>query len=201
MATALDLMISMFIGIAIFGIIITGSGNASDESSLQRYETQTMESLLSTMEVLEADLRNAGSGVADTLPMISRAERSQVILYEVLNPTSGKVDTIHYSLGGTSELSRTENPTDRYLYRKVNSGPAERVGVVTEFALLYLTAANVELPVPVPTGSLSEINAVELTIEAQSPVAMENAAGREGPKLYPASRFVNRRFESKNLKR
>lgn len=191
----------MFIGIAIFGIIIAGTRNAADDSSFQRYETQTMESLLSTMEVLESDMRNAGAGVADTLPMISRAELSEVILHEVIKRGSAKVDTIHYSLGSTGELSKTENPNDRYLYRKVNKEPALRVGVLTEFVLRYLTAANVVLPVPVPTDRLSEINAVELTIEVQSMNALENAAGIEGPKRYSASRFDNRRFESKNLKR
>ncbi|MBX2990018.1 MAG: hypothetical protein KF749_02500 [Bacteroidetes bacterium] len=201
MATALDLLISMFIGIAIFGILIAGTQNAADDSSFQRFETQTMESLLSTMEVIESDMRNAGAGIADTLPKISKADLSEMILHRVINRGSAKADTIHYSIGPTNEVSKTENPDDRFLYRKLNKEPALRVGVVTEFALRYLTAANVELPVPVPADRLTEINAMELTIEVQSPHAIENAAGIEGPKRYTASRFVSRRFESKNLKR
>lgn len=201
MSSVLDLMFSMVVGIAIFGVIITASQNASDESSLQRKDTQAMESLLSTVEVLEGDMRNIGSGVADTLLMVSNAELAAVTFHEVLSRGSGKIDTIAYYIGSPGELTKTENPNDRYLYRKVNLGQPLRIGTVSEFMLRYLTAAGGELPVPVPSNRLSEITALEVTLEVQSPHALENAAGIGGPKRYPAARIAGRRFESKNLKR
>ncbi len=84
--------------------------------------------------------------------------------------SDGKMDTITYYIGPTSELLSTPNPRDRYLYRQINTGLPIRIYLgLTEFRFKYFNATEREIrqfPVPNPGG----IHIIQLSVSLENPV-------------------------------
>ena len=114
---------------------------------------------------------------------------------------SGVVDTIRYYLGPISALSGTQNEIDRLLHRQVGTANPAAIGAVTIFQLNYMTQDGVFRNRPVPSGQLSEIHTVEVTIEVQNPYAPLNPLGNSPEALFSSSLWQQTRLASQNSRR
>jgi hypothetical protein len=112
-------------------------------------------------------------------------------------PTSIPVD-IKYYLGSSSELSWTENPNDKYLYRKEGGDPAAPIGILTRFNIKYFSFLNEIIETP-GIDSLRNIALVEVTMEVQSPYA--SYIDEKGNMRFASALWRQTRLASQNLRR
>ncbi|MFW9930829.1 MAG: hypothetical protein ACFFD1_15680, partial [Candidatus Thorarchaeota archaeon] len=145
--------------------------NGSEELILQR-------NLTTSAEILERDFRRIGYcqnyqlALADSTSNIVLATDTCISfktdVYDV-----GKIDTLKYYIGSTSELTSTPNPRDRYLYRVVNNETPVKVNLgITNFRLVYFNFQGDTLSPPIANKKL--ISTVEINL------AVENVEGYGG---------------------
>ncbi len=116
-------------------------------------------------EIVSDDLRKAGIGVADTA--FTLADTSQIRFLADLD-ADGTVDTLHYYTGGPSEAAQTLNPSDRVLYRVLNSDAPDEIRLgVTTFTLSYFGAAGDSLGLSPVLGDIRQVR-VDLTTESRA---------------------------------
>jgi len=204
MNTILDYLGSLFFGGVLLSIILSANDIASENHSVYNGDMLVQEMMAQTAHLVEGEFRNMGVGVAETNRSVLAADTSSIrFLYDV--DRNGTPDTVTYALGAASELPGTQNELDRPLYRRVSGGTAGAVGVVTMFHLQYMTRLGEVLPTPVPTGRLSEIHTVEVTMEVQNPYAVLRKAGErqagERDAIYSSSLWQQTRLASMNARR
>lgn len=205
MGTVLDLLASTLFGGVLLMIILNANDIASENHSKYNGDELVQEMLVSTARLLEGEFRNMGFGVSDTQRAVMVADTSRIsfLCAEPNNVTM--IDTIKYRLGPASELLKTENELDRYLYRQVNNQEDCKVGVVTVFKLSYMTGDGDTIPTPVPSDRLSEIHVVEVTMEVQNPFAVSRQTALIHPgertALYSSSLWQQTRLASQNSRR
>ncbi len=156
MGTMFDIVGSLVIRVAI--VLITLSMNILLNNTLYQ---KTAYSLLKQnqaimTDIMEVEIRQIGHHVTSTPFLI--ADTAQVkFLADIDN--SGVVDTIYYYLGPTSELSQTENPNDRKMYRVLNNGQRYDCGSgVTRLQFQYSDSTGS------PTANLSLIKSVNVKL-------------------------------------
>ncbi len=204
MGTMLDLLSSTIFGGVLLVIILNANEMAVENSFKYNGDEIVQEMLVSTARLLEGEFRNMGDGVKDTANTVLLADTSRVT-FLCKNRTTSNMDTIKYRMGPISELSKTKNEIDRFLYRQVGSGMDAKVGVVTVFKLKYKNISGDSLVTPVAGDELSEIHVVELTMEVQNPYAISRKAAQINPgertALYSSSLWQQTRLASQNTRR
>jgi hypothetical protein len=205
MGTMLDLLSSTIFGGVLLVIILNANDMAVENSFKYNGDEIVQEMLVSTARLLEGEFRNMGYGVHDTLTTVLYADTSRITFLSKHGTASTVMDTIKYRLGPISELTKTKNEVDRFLYRQVSSGTDDKVGVVTIFKLKYKTISGDTLVTPVASDELSEIHVVELTMEVQNPYAISRRAAEINPgertALYSSSLWQQTRLASQNSRR
>jgi hypothetical protein len=208
MGTLLDLLASTIFGGVLLLIVLDANEIANENHSKYNGDQLVQEMLVSTVRLLEGELRNMGFGVPDTAtntPIVRYADTSRIAFLCDLGRDGGFIDTVKYRIGPISELQSTKNELDRYLYRKINSDPELKVGVVTVFKMRYLTQSGVPIATPVPSDELSEIGVVEVTLEVQNPYAISRQAAMVRPgerdALYSSSLWQQTRLAGQNYRR
>lgn len=193
-AALLDIIGSIVIGgfllLMVFGVHDSTIRNTYGFSG----ELVVQENLVAAAEVLEYDFRKIGyceNPAALPNPgqnAILYADTSEIeFLTDVMigpdyDGGDGTVDTIHYYLGPTSELSGTSHPGDRILYRIVNGSSPAGVNLgITYFRIRYfrdsLTAAgsaalaeipSTQLPKVYVTGTPTGITAMQIDVKVEN---------------------------------
>jgi len=200
MAAILDILVSFIVGGILLMIMLTSNDIAAENHTVYNGDMLVQEMLTSTVQILESEFRNMGFGLSEFQTTILAADTSSItFLYDV--DRSGVVDTIRYFIGPISALSGTQNEIDRLLHRRVGNGIVAAIGAVTIFQLNYMTQDGVFLPRPVPSGQLSEIHTVEVTIEVQNPYAPLNPLGNSPEALFSSSLWQQTRLASQNSRR
>jgi hypothetical protein len=202
MATIMDIILSAMLGGTLLLITLTTNEIASESASMQHGDVYVQESMIALSRTLESELRNMGFGVADTGQVITQAD-STSITYLVDLQKTGKIDTVRFFLGATTELLSTPNELDRFLYRQEVGKPREEIGIVTRFRFRYLKRNGDSLAVPVASGDLKKIHEVETTLEVQNPFALQRQKLAEGEReaLYSTALWKQTRLAAQNLKR
>jgi hypothetical protein len=169
-STLLDIIASIIIG----GILMMITWRLSDAATEKTYnnsgELSLQQNLATTAQILENDFRKIGycsdwNKFPDPSKAIVFADTSIIYLTDIDSDTN--MDSIHYYLGPTSELTSTPNPRDRLLYRvKNNETPlASNLGV-TRFKLIFFDAIGDTINPPITTaGSITSIE-INLTVES-----------------------------------
>jgi len=152
--------------------------------------------LVDIIFIVEGDLRRIGycadpDNLVPPNQTILSADSNAITFVTDLQKV-GKLDTVAYRTGTTSDLSETPNPRDIPLYRVINNGDEERsiTGVVTQFRLVYFDALGNTIPLPIVDPG--EIQTMELSIK------VENAAAYN--QNYANAYWRQVRLASKNLK-
>jgi hypothetical protein len=205
MGAILDIIVSFTVGGLILLIILAANDIAAENHAVYNGDMLVQEMLVSTAQVVEGELRNMGFGVAETVATILEADSNSISFLVDLGRDGAPIDTIRYYVGPTSELSATQNEADRLLHRRVNSQPSMQIGAVTLFDVNYITQGGDILSRPVPSGSLSEIHTIEVTMEVQNPYAplkKEGVGGDDAPEaLFSTSLWQQTRLASQNSRR
>lgn len=134
MSSWIDVAGSFIIG----GIIILIMANLNiyinTSSAENLYTNIVQDNMASTVNILEHDFYRMGYGINNG--RIIEADSNSIKFISDLN-NSGVYDTVAYSVGTTSDLSGTQNPNDKPLYRTLNNGSPKYTESVTNFDLSY----------------------------------------------------------------
>jgi hypothetical protein len=195
----IDLLGSAIIGGIILLTMNQVQGRAVDQSGFYSVTRITQKNLVSIARIVEYDFRKMGYGVIDPTKSIFQADTSSITFLGDYN-RNGKMDTIKYWLGPTSDLLRTPNPIDRILYRKINhESPYKLDYGVTRFRLAYFNQDMQTVTL------LAAIKVVEIKIEVQSQYPLYNdnqeVANTNQKDFYPTVFWKQTRLTSRNLNR
>ncbi len=174
-AVLIDVLGSMIIGGFLLLTLFRFNDNATHNTYTYSGELTIQENMVATIEVLEYDFKKIGYcenpfGIPNPARAIVYADTAEI---KFLTDTDfdGDVDTMHYYLGDTSELSGTPNPNDRLLYRSIN-GDSKGVNLgVTEFKMKFYDVLGFEIPTPrsAPTG----ISSMQVDIKVENTAAYD----------------------------
>jgi hypothetical protein len=199
MSVMMDLIFSSFLG----GIItlITINANMVIRQTWANYNSEVIvqQMLISTAQIIEGELRNMGCGIPDSVNVITEARDTCIEFRTTLRPEpTAFPTTIKYYAGSISELTSSENPNDRYLYRQEGINTPQRVGMITQFTFKFMDNDGEKLITPVTIESeLEKIRIIEITMEVQSPFA----AYLDPEKRYTSALWKQTRLASQNLSR
>ena len=194
-STLLDIIGSMIIG----GILLSIAWRLSDTATEKTYnnsgDLSLQQNLATIAQMLEYDFRKIGysadwNKLPDPTKAILYADTSSIKFLTDID-SDGNLDSIRYFLGPTSELTETENPRDRMLYRVLNDEvPGGSNLGVTEFRMVYYDALGDTIPLPiVNTG---EISSIEINVTVENTAAYDT--------LYSTAYWRQIRLIARNLK-
>jgi hypothetical protein len=200
MVVLLDVLNSIIIG----GFIILMSFGILDSTNRFLYSHNddliVQESLTSINSILEYDMNKMGFAVPEGQDVILLADTTRMRFLADLN-RDWHPDTVEYYLGAVSELANTQNPDDRFLYRKVNGQPASgwAIGVVTVFHLEYLNQDRITLDISNPiTWKMIKLIRTTLRIENPAVYSEETSPNKNE---YRTVFWQETNLASKNLRR
>lgn len=175
-STLIDILGSIVIGGMLMMILFRLNDAAVANSFQFGGELLIQKNLVEVVDLLEFDLRKIGY-CADwkKLPnpskyIVSVDKNSIKYLTDV--DSDGNVDSLSYYLGPASELSKTANPRDRMLYRKVNNERplAANLGVTAfEFTFFDVFGNQIPFPITVP----GEIQSMQIDIAVEDIAAYD----------------------------
>lgn len=203
MASLLDVLYSIFLGITILLIIFNANEIVQEGWFTYNAETMVQQMLISTATIVEGEFRNMGFGVEKEQPtssgIILYADSTRIRFASDLNRDS-TINEIEYRLGETSDVSY-KNEKIRPLYRSVDDGNEYIIGMVTEFTLSYYNREGEELFVPLVNPG--NIHLIEIEMEVQHPYALYRDPHKMAPEdpdaFYATSRWRQTRLSSKNF--
>ncbi len=195
----IDLLGSAIIGGIIILTMNQMQGRAVEQADFYSMSRVAQRNLVSIAKIVEYDFRKMGYGVIDPTKAILQADTSSIKFLGDYN-RNGIMDTISYWLSPTSALTRTPNPNDRILYRKINSEPVLPLDYgLTRFRLGFYDQDMNKVTL------LPAIKIVEIKLEVQSQEALFNEnneiAHTNGKDFYPTVYWKQTRLTSRNLNR
>ncbi len=197
-STIIDILGSMIIGGALLVILwrlndatTANTYNYSSELSLQQ-------NLATVATIIENDFRKIGYcanwNIMPDTGRILLADSSRIKFLtdiQVGGVGDGVIDTMYYYLGPTSELSMTENPRDRVLYRVINHDTPVKSNLgVTQFKLVYFNALGDTIHLPI--AQTGEIATMEINVTVENTEAYD--------KQYSSAFWRQIRLVARNLK-
>jgi hypothetical protein len=193
--TIIDILGSIIIG----GILMTIAWRLSDAATEKTYnnsgELALQQNLATVAQIIEWDFRKIGycadwNKLPDPTKAILYADTSAIKFLTDVD-ADGNLDSIYYYLGPTSELSMTENPRDKILYRVENDEtPAPSNLGITRFYMVYFDALGDSIHLPVANYGL--IASIEIN------VVVENVAAYD--EKYSSAYWRQIRMVARNLK-
>ena len=194
-STIIDILGSIIIG----GILMTIAWRLSDAATEKTYnnsgELALQQNLATVAQIIEWDFRKIGfcadwNKLPDPTKAILYADTSSIKFLTDVD-ADGSLDSIYYYLGPTSELSETENPRDRVLYRVVNDETPVKSNLgVTRFYLVYFDALGDSIHLPVDNYGI--IASIEIN------VVVENVSAYD--QKYSSAYWRQIRMVARNLK-
>jgi hypothetical protein len=181
-STIIDIVGSIIIGGTLMLILWRLNDAATENTYNYSGELSLQQNLATVAMVIEYDFRKIGycanwNKIPDPTKSIVLADSNKIkFLTDVATPSDpegdGIVDTMYYYLGPASELTATENPRDRMLYRVVNSEtPIGSNMGVTLFKMVYFNALGdtIGFPITVP----GEIASMEINVTVENIAAYD----------------------------
>ena len=181
-STIIDIVGSIIIGGTLMLILWRLNDAATENTYNYSGELSLQQNLATVAMVIEYDFRKIGycadwNKIPDPTKAIVLADSNKIkFLTDVATPSDpegdGIVDTMYYYLGPASELTATENPRDRMLYRVVNSEtPIGSNMGVTQFKMVYFNALGdtIGFPITVP----GEIASMEINVTVENIAAYD----------------------------
>ena len=162
---------SFFIGGMVLLTIMAVNVNIQETSSINLLMSTAQKTVTDIVEILEYDVRKVGHGVPRGVTAILAATDSTLTFMADIDQDSD-IDTIAYRVGSAAEVSNTENPDDRLIYRSVN-GTEFDVGLgITDWELTYFTEAGS------PTTTLADIRIIGIAFDVGTTFGYNGTYGR-----------------------
>ena len=181
-STIIDIVGSIIIGGTLMLILWRLNDAATENTYNYSGELSLQQNLATVAMVIEYDFRKIGycadwNKIPDPTKSIVLADSNKIKFLTDIATTSdpegdGIVDTLYYYLGPASELTATENPRDRMLYRVVNSETPNGSNMgVTQFKMVYFNALGdtIGFPITVP----GEIASMEINVTVENTAAYD----------------------------
>lgn len=177
----IELAGSFIIGGMLLLSIFSLNADIMQTATMNNLGTNAQQNVTTIVSILEYDFRKIGYRVPSGTNAITDLSDSTIdFLGDVDNDSN--VDSISYYLGPTSEPSETENPNDRYLYRKVN-GTANDVALgITNWTLTYYDISGSVTITPANVRSIRISFTVETIIPFDTTYGSARWEGRFTPK-------------------
>ena len=173
-STILDILASTIVAGLLLLIELRLDAQASETSTTYNMNFLVQREMTALVSIVENDFRKLGycknvddPKITDPTGYIRTADTSSISFYTDTQ-NAGVVDSLKWYVGSTNELTDTPNPNDRYIYRQINTGTAQKMNLgVTQFYFKYYDANGALLPTPLvaPTG----IWEMQIMINVQSP--------------------------------
>jgi len=178
-STLIDILGSTIIGALLLLILFRINDTAVENTYTFSGELMVQEGLVEAVSIIEHDFRKMGyceswENMPDPTNSIIYADENKIsfltdVPVSAGSPGDGIIDTLHYFVGPTSELSNTDNPRDRLLYRVVNSNIPKGSNIgITLFKLTYFDSFGNKLPTPIYGASTGAIHSLQIDVEVES---------------------------------
>lgn len=165
MAVLIDIFGSSLIAGIVFLLIFKINVFSSNQRFASDSELQLQQNAKTLAEMINYDLRKIGYEIERTHPFIE-ATSTRLKYYADMN-RDGVEDSVTYFVGDSLQAVATTNPSDRVLYRVVNTDTTKGPTLgLTRLQFTYLNGMGVQ------TANLSDIRYVkaELWVETYEPV-------------------------------
>ena len=178
-STLIDILGSTIIGALLLLILFRINDTAVENTFAFSGELMVQEGLVEAVSIIEHDFRKMGycekwENMPDPTSSIIYADENKIsfltdVPISANSPGDGIIDTLHYFVGPTSELSNTDNPRDRLLYRVVNSNIPRGSNIgITLFKLTYFDSFGNKLPTPIYGAATGAIHSLQIDLEVES---------------------------------
>jgi type II secretory pathway component PulJ len=178
-STLIDILGSTIIGSLLLLILFRINDAAVENTYTFSGELQVQEGLVEAVTIIEHDFRKMGycetwENMPDPTNSIIYADVDRIsfltdVPVSIGGTGDGVIDTLHYYVGPTSELSNTANPNDRLLYRVVNSEIPKGANIgITLFKLTYFDSFGKVLPTPIFGVATGAIHSLQIDVEVES---------------------------------
>ena len=166
MSYLLDIVGSFIIAGMVIMILLAVNINNSASSNAILFTTIEQKNIIDISELIEYDLYKLGYRIPDE--KISIADSNEIKFYTDID-NDESVDSIHYFLGDTTDLSSTTNPNDMPLHRNRNDSLSNAFPVV-DFNLSYFDSIGNTLDYSLLTSSAGRnlIKSVKVEIKVES---------------------------------
>lgn len=195
MGSLIDIIGSSIIGGFVILLLFTVLNTTSEYFITHGDDLIVQQNLTSLASNLENDLRKMGYAVPENELSVIKADSTN-LKYRGDIDGDFVPDTIEYYLGSTDDLKNTQNPDDRFIYRKVNDSPAngEKIGVVSKFQFEYLDQDGNKVT------NLSVIKMIRITLKVENSAVYGNESNPNKDK-YRTAIWQQTRLVSRNLRR
>jgi len=172
-STLLDILGSTIVGGLLLMILLRLNNAAVQNTYTYGGDLIVQQDLVSVVDLIEYDFRKIGyckdwTKIPDPSKAIIAAGTNS-ITYLTDDNNDGIVDTMHYYTGPVSELSQTPNPSDRLLYRVLNSDQPKSANMgITQFRMTYFDALGNKLNFPITVPSAIYTMQIDITVENSS---------------------------------
>lgn len=178
-STLLDILGSTVIGALLLLILFRVNDTAVKNTFSYGGELMVQIGLVETVRLIEHDFRKMGycetwENMPDPTRAIIFADSNKISFLTdlpiALNANGdGIIDTLHYYTGPTSELTSTDNPNDRLLYRVINSAIPSSANVgVTMFNITYFDSFGKRINTPISGVATGSIHTLQIDLEIES---------------------------------
>ena len=168
MGYLLDIIGSTIIAGMVVMILLTVNINNTATSSALLFTTIEQRKITAVSDLIQYDFYKIGYRIPDE--KISVADSNEIKFYsDIDNDTV--IDSIHYYVGNTSDLSYTTNPDDKPLYRQRNWQDTLLTDIpVVEFNLSYFDSLGNSLAYSSLTSSAGreKIRSIKIKIKVES---------------------------------
>jgi hypothetical protein len=166
MAYLLDVVGSSVLA-GLFILMIIGFNMNVDSNSREMYgRTITQGEAIEAVKLLEYDLYKVGYRIAGE--KVALAETTKLKFYADLG-NNGTLDSVYYHLGGVGQMTSTQNPNDRPVFRVENNASVLCM-VVRNFRLTYFDSLGAILPYAslVNASGRAKIRSLQVYVSVES---------------------------------
>ena len=198
-STLIDILGSTIVGGLLLLILFRLNDATVENNYVYGGEAIAQASLVEVVQLVEHDFRKIGyckdwEKIPDPSKSILSATRNSIKFLTDEN-NDGNVDTLHYYLGSTDELTNTPNPNDRMLYRVSGSATPKGANLgVTQFDFQFYDAMGNQLTFPITVPS--EIYTMQINIKVEDVYGYDRQHDEE---KYASAFWRQVRLASKNL--
>ncbi len=152
----LDILGSTVAGALVLLTLVQFNNTTSDQKNEFQSNHTIQSGVKDFSEVIEFDIYKAGYRVPHQDIFLTAKDTATKFLADLFN--DGIIDTISYYLGSTSQSATTDNPDDKPVFRKVNSGAFSAIGLVKDLSITY----NDSTKSPLSAITLNTVNGRKL---------------------------------------
>jgi hypothetical protein len=166
MNTFLDIAGSFIIGGLLLLAVLNSYTNVNQYALESSMDLSVQGNLSEWVQIVQHDFRKIGYRVGNPGWAIQTCDSTSIIFKADID-NNGVVDSVTYYLGLPNQVSGTENPRDRALYRVVDGQQTGGALGLTDFQLRYYDmTGNV-------TWTPSAVKAVEIFMQVESPFPLD----------------------------